>query len=177
MLVTAKITDDDGVAGAELQYQVNNPGEYIDLGDPTYEQTWVSLPMNDAGTSGDRFPGDAIYSAEIPGQIQAHRRLVRYRIKVTDRGGRTGMVPYPDDPQPNFAYFVYDGVPAWSGAIQPGSTDPARNTPVTYGTNVMRKLAVYHLISKKASVQQATWPSANERYFGNQYQLARRPRV
>ena len=30
--------------------------------------------------------------------------------------------PYADDPQLNFAYFVYDGVPGWSGAAQPGVT-------------------------------------------------------
>ena len=38
------------------------------------------------------------------------RRLVNLRV------------PYADDPSANFAYFCYDGVPAWTGAVRPGIT-------------------------------------------------------
>ena len=71
------------------------------------------------------------------------------------------MVPYPDDPQPNFAYFVYDGVPAWYGAVRPGAT-----AVVKYDTDVMNSLPVYHLISKKSDVETATWL---EKYGGDEY--------
>jgi hypothetical protein len=70
-------------------------------------------------------------------------------------------VPYTDDPQPNFAYFVYDGVPAWTGAAQPGVT-PA----VVFDTNVMQSLPVYHLISKRDSVEHCTWI---DQYSGSEY--------
>ena len=167
--ITAKVTDPDGVASVELQYQPNPPGGYLELSDPEYEQRWVSLPMKDTGVGADLFPGDAIYSAEIPGAIQAHRHLVRYRIVVADQGARKATLPDAGEPEPNFAYFVYDGVPAWSGAIQPKGTLPERNTPVTFGTNVMERLPIYHLISKKESVREATWPTGNEQYWGDQY--------
>ncbi|MFH1718880.1 MAG: lamin tail domain-containing protein [Planctomycetota bacterium] len=71
------------------------------------------------------------------------------------------MVPYMDDPQPNFAYLVYDGVPAWRGAVQPGVTPV-----VEHGTDVMRSLPVYHLISKKTDVETSTWL---EKYAGSDY--------
>jgi hypothetical protein len=62
-------------------------------------------------------------------------------------------VPYADDPQANFAYFVYDGVPAWSGAIQPGSSDARRSAVVTYSEDLMRSLPVYHLIARATDIQ------------------------
>jgi len=49
---------------------------------------------------------------------------------------------------------VYDGVPAWRGAVQPGGT-PLIEFPI----EVMRSLPVYHLISKKSDVEDATWLS------------------
>jgi hypothetical protein len=81
-------------------------------------------------------------------------------------------VPYPNDPQPNFAYFVYDGIPSWSAAIRPGSTDPVKGQVVEFGTNVMRKLPAYHLISKRSSVEQSTWgisPNGINQYTGDSY--------
>ena len=167
--ITAKVTDPDGVAGVVLYYQLVNPGSYISLGDPAYQTNWTSIAMHDDGLNGDQFAGDDIYTVQLPGNLQTHRRLVRYRIKVTDITGRYLTVPYADDPQPNFAYFVYDGVPAWRGAIQPGVTPV-----VEYGTDVMRSLPVYHLISKKSDVEGCTWltrlawngPDANEYRWG-----------
>ena len=159
--VTAKVTDDDGVADVMLSYQIVEPGGYINIKDSQYNMNWMNLTMHDDGAGGDAIAGDDIYSVQIQGTIQAHRRLLRYRIMVTDTGGRGLMVPYFDDPQPNFAYFVYDGVPAWYGAIQPG-VSPV----VQYGTDVMRSLPVYHLISKNTDVENCTW---RERYGGSDY--------
>lgn len=164
--ISAKITDPDGMGAVNLEYQVVEPGNYIELSDAAYQSGWTSVPMNDSGSGVDVFAGDGVYSVELPGTVQQHRRLVRYRLTAADAGGRALTVPYPDDPEPNFAYFVYDGVPAWSGAIQPGSPDPGRQAVVTYGTNVMRRLPVYHLISKRSAVEDCTWFSG---YGGDLY--------
>ena len=76
-----------------------------------------------------------------------HRRLLRYRIAATDGIGASVRVPYFDDPQPNFAYFCYDGVPAWSAAAQPGVT------PVeTFSSELLESIPVYHLIASGGDV-------------------------
>jgi len=159
--ITAKVTDSDGVANVTLSYQVVEPGSYINITDSWYYTNWTNPIMHDDGLDGDAIAGDDVYSVQLPGSIQVHRRLVRYRITVTDSGGRGLMVPYMDDPQPNFAYFVYDGVPAWYGAVRPGTT-----AAVKYDTDVMSSLPVYHLISKKSDIENSTW---YEKYGGDEY--------
>ena len=145
--VTAKVTDFDGVSFVTLSYQIVEPGDYIGIDSGSYPTRWTDLAMSDDGLNADQLAGDSIYTVQIPSDIQIHRRLIRYRITVEDTGARSLTVPYSDDPQPNFAYFVYDGVPAWSGANNPGST------PVeTFSTEVMRSLPVYHLITKDIKV-------------------------
>ncbi len=159
--VTAKVTDPDGVASVTLQYQIVKPGSYIARFDPEYWEGWTPIPMHDDGRAGDARAGDDIYSVQIPAGVQVHRRLVRYRIVVVDSLGYMLTVPYSDDPQPNFAYFVYDGVPAWRGAVQPGITPVVEFPP-----EVMRSLPVYHLLSKKSDVEDCTWLS---KYAGSEY--------
>ena len=161
--VTAKITDPQGVGSVALQYQIVTPGNYIELTDAAYTNAanWITLAMNDAGNNGDTLAGDSIYTAVIPAAVQQHRRLIRYRIIATDGVGSSVQVPYADDPQPNFAYFCYDGVPAWSGAVRPGVT-----ATLNFDTNVMGRLPVVHLIAKSNSVANATWFS---RYAGDLY--------
>jgi len=155
--ITAKVTDSDGVAEVSLVYQIVEPGSYININDSRYNAKWTSIVMNDEGLKGDEAAGDYIYTVQMPDSLQVHRQLIRYRIIVIDKGGQGLRVPYPDDPQPNFAYFVYDGVPPWRGAIEPGVTPV-----VEYGTDVMRSLPVYHLISKKSDVEDATWLERHE---------------
>jgi hypothetical protein len=159
--ITAKVTDSDGVANVTLSYQIVEPGNYINIKDLQYNSNWNNLTMHDDGLNEDEIAGDDTYSVQIPGSIQVHRRLVRYRIMFSDNGGRALIVPYPDDPQPNFAYFVYDGVPAWYGADRPGVTPV-----VKYDPDVMSSLPVYHLISKKSDVENCTW---FEKYAGSDY--------
>jgi hypothetical protein len=159
--ITAKVTDSDGVADVILIYQVVEPGSYINITDSQYYTNWTNLTMHDDGLNGDTIAGDDTYSVQLPGSIQVHRRLLRYRITVTDSGGLGLMVPYTYDPQPNFAYFVYDRVPAWNGAVRPGVTSVFK-----YGTDIMSSLPVYHLISKKSDVETATW---FEKYGGSDY--------
>ncbi|MHC4726415.1 MAG: lamin tail domain-containing protein, partial [Planctomycetota bacterium] len=156
--ITTKVTDSDGVAEVSLVYQIVEPGSYININnDRVYPLDWTGMAMNDNGLDGDEAAGDDIYTVQMPALLQIHRRLIRYRIIVIDNTGQGLRVPYADDPQPNFAYFVYDGVPPWRGAVQPGVTPV-----IEYGTDVMRSLPVYHLISKKSDVEDATWLERHE---------------
>ena len=159
--ITAKATDPDGVASLTLHYQLVDPGDYIERNDPAYETAWTAIPMVDTGLDGDAVAGDDVYTAVIPAGHQIHRRLVRYRITATNGIGLELQVPYPDDPQPNFAYFVYDGVPAWQGAVRPGAT------PIlTFPAEEMSRLPAYHLIAKRDDIEDCTW---FDRYRGNEY--------
>ncbi len=84
------------------------------------------------------------YTAELPASLQQHRRLIRYRITSTDTLGASITGPYADDPQPNFAYYVYGDMPNWTGAVQPGVT-----APVTYDASLLQTLPAYHLITTR----------------------------
>ena len=160
--VTVKATDPQGVASVTLQLQVVEPGAYVRhqysdgnnnrIDDPDYQEGWVALPMNDAGSDGDAVAADDIYSVVVPASVQQHRRLVRYQITATDAGGNPVQVPYDDDPQPNFAYFVYDGVPAWSGADRPEVTGV-----VEYDAEVMSALPTYHLLARAEDVSESQY--------------------
>jgi len=161
--ITARITDPNGVAGVTLSYQGVNPGSYFSKDDRTYAEpkNWISVGMQDDGKAGDALAGDGLYTVQIPATVQAHRRLVRYRITATDGLGTLITVPYADDPQPNFAYFVYDGIPAWRGAIKPGDAGPMGQV-MEYGTDVMRSLPAYHLIAREADVIKCQYNSGYE---------------
>jgi hypothetical protein len=165
VFITAKVTDSDGVHAVTLDYQIVDPGHYIHLRDAAYQTQWTSVAMNDNGINGDIKEGDAIFSVELPASLQVHRRLMRYRITVADSTGLSLRVPYADDPQPNFAYFVYDGVPDWTGSIRPG-----RQPEKTYSSEMLSTLPVYHLISSKEEVENCIWKdqrSDNEyHYYG-----------
>lgn len=156
VLITAHVSDPDGVTVVKLLYQIVDPGDYIALDAPHYETDWQELAMHDDGLNGDRIAGDMIYSVLIPAEFQKHRRLMRYRIFTADSTGNSLTVPYADDPQPNFAYFIYDGVPPWTGAVRPGQTPE-----VTYSSELLSSLPVYHLISSREEVERATWLDRN----------------
>jgi hypothetical protein len=131
VVITAKVTDPEGVASVNLEYQVVAPGAYVPAqlplpisggnintalprpDNPAYEIGWVTVAMVDDGSGDDLLPGDDIFTATLP--AQAHRTLLRYRITVEDTLGLSARVPYPDDAALNFACFVYDGVPAYEG--------------------------------------------------------------
>ncbi|MGI9239630.1 MAG: CotH kinase family protein, partial [Verrucomicrobiales bacterium] len=149
VVVTAKVTDPQGVQSVNLEYQVVTAGNYVPSklplpivgnnintalerpDNPEYATAWTTVAMNDSGSGGDALPGDDIFSVTLP--AQAHRTLVRYRITVVDGLDLGGRVPYADDESLNFAYFVYDGVPAYEG------TDAA---------TMADTLPVYHLITR-----------------------------
>lgn len=161
VVVTAKITDPDGVAAVSLKYQPVNPGAYIRRTDSSYTNSWISLPMYDDGTHGDTNAADGIFTAVIPSSVQVHRRLVRYKIEAADNSAQTVAVPYADDGSPNFAYFVYDGIPSWSGAFNPGVTPV-----ITYSSNLLQTLPMYQLIANGADVENSQYNGA---YNGQQF--------
>lgn len=151
--VTAKITDADPLGAVSLAYQLVDPGNYIRKTDAAYSANWTSVPMLDNGSGGDELAGDFTYTAVLPAALQTNRRLVRYRITFADAAGNSLTVPYADDEQPNFAYFVYAGVPAWTGALRPTSFNgyPA-TSPQTYPASLLNSLPPLHLIATAADV-------------------------
>ncbi|WP_367870633.1 CotH kinase family protein [Luteolibacter sp. Populi] len=145
--ITARITDPDGVGAVSLTYQAVNPGAYIRLTDAAYATTWTSIAMADDGTNGDATANDSIYTARIPAVVQTNRRLVRYRISFADSPGNSATVPYGDDEQPNFAYYVYSALPDWQGAFRPGTT-----ALQTFPSTMLDDLPVYTLIADGGDV-------------------------
>lgn len=142
-----------------LEYQVVDPGQYLALNDADYKTRWTEVPITTKTAEGiaKNTDASAIYSAQIPVTVQTNRRLVRYRLKATDAQGGVFRAPVVGDAEPNFAYFVYDGVPPWKAAIQPGSRDARLGEVVSYGTNVMTQVQNYFLIAKAKEVEGATW--------------------
>ena len=154
VVITALVTDPEGVANVTLEYQVVAPGAYIPShlplpisgnninplvprsANPAYASGWTSVPMLDNGTGGDLLAGDGIFTVTLP--PQAHRTLLRYRITVEDGLGLTARVPYPDDTSLNFACFIYNGVPDYNG--HPSAT--------------LQTLPVYHLLTRAADYSQ-----------------------
>jgi len=124
-----------------LQYQLVDPGHYVERSDREYKSGWVSVPLQEEGHTG-------VFVAELPASLQKHRRLVRYRIADAGRV----LAPEADDTEPNFAYFVYDGVPAWRAAV-----NPTKDAPVSFGSEIMRSVQVYHFIAARKAVENVTW--------------------
>ena len=161
VIISAKITDPEGFISVYAQYQVVEPGKYVGLEQSDYHRNWTPAPMNDEGLNGDQQAGDSIFSVMLNGPIQKNRHLIRYRVNAINTLGAMVTTPYPDDPCPNFAYFVYNGVPSWEGAVRPG-----QEAPVLYNEEVMNAVPVYHLISRQTDVEACTW---RQRYGGDEY--------
>lgn len=159
VVVTARVVDPDGVAGVSLDYQVVTPGNYLALSDDAYWQTWTRVPM---------YPqGNDLYQAVLPASLQQHRNLVRYRVAAGDNNLSVVIVPYADDLQPNFAYFVYDGVPTWTASPSGGPQDMT-----TFDFDAMDPLPVYHFIAKEWDIADAMFmpPSGwAQGYMGSDY--------
>lgn len=152
--LTMKVTDPDGVQSVSLQYQLVDPGSYIRRTDAAYQTNWTTVAMHDDGLDGNSVAGDGVYSVVLPGSLQVNRRLVRYRITATDNLGASVRGPYADDPQPNFAYFVYNGVPDYTASLQPGVLPN-----VTYSGGVLDNIATYQLVASASDVQNSQYSS------------------
>lgn len=179
--ITAKITDPDGMGPVTLAYQTVNPGGYVPLklvnpssvltylDNAAYAAGWTTVAMFDDGTNGDVVAGDYVYTAVLPGALQVHRRLVRYKISFADALANAQSVPYADDEQPNFAYFTYAGVPAWTGAMRPTAFNgfPA-TTPETYPSSLLESISPFHLIARASDVADCQYNGTyqNSRFYG-----------
>ncbi|BCU76447.1 CotH kinase family protein [Luteolibacter sp. LG18] len=161
--ITARITDPDGMGAVSLAYQTVNPGSYIRPTDAAYATGWTSVTMVDDGTNGDVTAGDSTYTAVIPGTVQTNRRLVRYKVTFADALGNSQTVPYDDDEQKNFAYYVYDGLPSWQGAFRPGTT-----AVQTFSPSVLNTVPVYTLVANGTDVINCQYNSGYDetRFYG-----------
>ncbi|HWB04939.1 MAG TPA: lamin tail domain-containing protein [Verrucomicrobiales bacterium] len=180
--VTAQVDDRNGVGSVTLEYQIVDPGSYIPLRlqttatltpplNPAYQNGWVPLPMRDDGTGGDAFSGDRTYTVTVPGSLAVHRRLMRYRIIVTDTLGSSVQVPYSDDESPNFAWFVYNGAPAWSGAMRPTTFAGFPATAIqNFSAELVNSIEPWQLITLDADVNNCQYNNAyNDRPFSGTF--------
>jgi len=168
VVVTARLSDSDGIASAVLSVQTVNPGSYIPAylplpivnnridtsqgrpANPDFEHParWTNYTMNDNGTGGDAVAGDGVYSATIP--AKENRVLVRYRVTAVDGAGKSVRAPFADDASKNFAYFVYNGVPDYQGI--PSST--------------LTSLPVYQFITRERDYDQCVAYNSSDRLSG-----------
>jgi spore coat protein CotH len=162
-----------GISGVVLEYQIVEPGAYVEFKDAEYAKNWVAVEMKRSDKKASK--GRVVYEAELPGELQKHRRLVRYRIVAGDTEGKAvrwplvmpkGATGGSGAPAPaavaagtpsNKAYFCYGGIPEWKGAIEPNGSNAQRATPLTFPAGVMNSIQAYHLIGKKKSVENVTW--------------------
>jgi hypothetical protein len=145
------------MGAVSLAYQTVDPGSYIRLTDAAYTTSWTSVTMRDDGTNGDAVAADSYYTAVLPAAVQTNRRLVRYKISFADSLGNAAGAPYADDEQPNFAYYVYSGLPDWQGAFRPGTT-PLQ----TFPASVQDDLPVYTLIANGTDVINSQYNSGSD---------------
>ena len=167
IVITAKVTDPEGVLSVKVLYQTVSPGDFIPaeiplthnqlLATPALARTpnpvfedaanWTEVPMVDE--VGRMRAGDAIFTGTIPGQ--ANRTLVRYRIVAKDANTPSSSVrvPYADDPSLNFACFVYDGVPPY---VPTDRTVRPEGLGYVYSATIMTSLPVYMLITRAADI-------------------------
>jgi len=151
VLITVPVSPAVPVEAVTLHYSVVAPGAYLRRTDPGFEQAWTAIAMLDDGRDGDAKAGDGVFSAFVPGSALKHRHLVRYVLRAKSREGVEIRVPYEDDEALNFAFFVYDGVPAWKGAKRPGGAGSDGQVR-TFSTNLLNSLPVYHLIAREDDV-------------------------
>jgi autotransporter-associated beta strand protein len=88
VLVTANVSDPDGVQILTLYYRLDPATNY------------TAVPMLDNGTGGDAVPGDGVFSATIPGQPT--NQIVAFYISGTDSLGVATRFPSirPGDNEP-----------------------------------------------------------------------------
>ncbi len=98
----------------ELQYQIVEPGSYIHKSDGDYTNNWIPIPMLDDGMGADSTANNGTYTAAIPASVQQHRRLIRYRVKVSSPA-HEALYPDQKHNESNYAYYVYDGYPTING--------------------------------------------------------------
>jgi hypothetical protein len=180
IVVTARVSDRQGVASVALKYQINAPNNYIPaylprtnaeilanivanreypkLANPDYElaANWATVAMVDDGSAWGDVAGDGLYTAAIPGQ--AHRTLVRYRVVATDLAGAAAQYPSTDDSVKNYAAFVYNGVPNYT------------NGTLSFSSAQLQQLPIYHMMMRSGDFDRLQAYNAADQ-FANDAQL------
>jgi len=98
--ITAKVTSNEMIAGVSLDYEV-----YVSPYQMPAQTN--SVTMYDVVVHGDGEAGDGIYGFQLA--ALASQTLVRYRISVEGLSGCSWTYPDEKEPNPNRAFFVYDG--------------------------------------------------------------------
>ena len=161
VIITARLGTGAGISKATLFVQVVEPGNYVRRTDAAYTNSWRELPLHDDGREGDAKENDGVFAALIPGDWQQHRRLIRYYVARVGPDGGVTRFPAATNDCPNFAYFVSDGLPAWTGASQPG-----KSPLLTFPSEFMDTLPAYQLIARREDVEQSQWDGgANKKRF------------
>ncbi len=145
--VSARVTDPDRVGNVRLHYQTVAPGDYIRRTDPRYEAEWTEVEMS-LDLELHRY---AIVLPPLP-----NRTLVRYRVVATDTFGAESVAPRLGDPEPNYAFFVYDGVPDYVADIDSRLGDPG----VVHADPT--DLPVYHLIARAEDTEEAHYDATRD---------------
>ncbi|HVR76633.1 MAG TPA: CotH kinase family protein, partial [Planctomycetota bacterium] len=142
--IDARVLDREGVSSARLEYQAMAAGDYIRRTDARFLTDWTGVEM---AYDGDR----ALFTARLP--ALPHRTLVRYRIVARDGAASPveSSSPRPGDPEPNHAYFVYDGVPNYTANHRSAFGPPGR---VHTGLD---RVPVYHVIAAGADIEEALY--------------------
>lgn len=153
--ITVEFSADSVPEGAVLEYQDVAPGSYVAKADPKYGKPWTPVPLTKS--EGTRF------AAELPAGLQQNRHLVRYRVRSL-KDNRV-LLPPADDAQGNYAYFVYDGVPSWTAAVNPRGNAAAR-AAMTFSPEVLTRVPVYHLIADRGAVENVMWKEPT--HFGDE---------
>ncbi len=178
IVITAKVTDPDGVRDVALHYQLVQPGAYIPaylpigisslISNPYQDQpvnpefedpaNWTIAAMVDDGTGQDAIAGDNIYTAVI--SAQANRVLVRYRIEARDNLDSVIKTPYADDPSLNFACYVYNGVPPYTASKESVHPEGAGHV---YSSDILTSIPVYTLITRAEDFYQCNGYNSADR--------------
>ncbi len=103
-VVSARVTDPDGLASVALKYRL----------DPA--ATYTTLAMADNGAGGDAVAGDGVFSAIIPGQTAG--ALIAFYVQATDKYSTAATSVYPND------------APARECLVRIGEVQPTGNFPV-----------------------------------------------
>jgi hypothetical protein len=104
IVVTARLSDPDGLASATLNYRID-PGV-----------AYSNITMTDDGTGGDAVAGDGVYTATIPGQPAG--TMIAFYVQAGDQAIPSATATFPND------------VPARECLVRVGELQPTGNYPV-----------------------------------------------